>query len=245
MASPLDLQEQEQLDELKAFWKQYGNLITWVLILVLGAYAAWNGWQWWQRSQAVKATALADELQRAGEAGDVDRVARAAADLRAQHARTIQAAQGTLLAARLQADKGDTKGALESLAWVAEHAGDDDYKGIARLRAAGMQIDAKQYDAAAQQLDAVKQPSLQGLVADRRGDLAMAQGKLDDARSAYQSAWKAMDAKLEYRQLVAAKLTALGAAPEPPLAQQVAAATAAAGAAASSTAAAAATGASR
>ena len=29
MATHLDLEEQEQLDQLKAFWKQYGNLITW------------------------------------------------------------------------------------------------------------------------------------------------------------------------------------------------------------------------
>ena len=45
MATSLDLQEQEQVDALKAFWKQYGNLITWVLTLALAAFAAWNGWQ--------------------------------------------------------------------------------------------------------------------------------------------------------------------------------------------------------
>ena len=46
MASHLDLEEQEQLAELKHFWKTYGNLISWVLIVVLGSYAAWNGWQY-------------------------------------------------------------------------------------------------------------------------------------------------------------------------------------------------------
>jgi predicted negative regulator of RcsB-dependent stress response len=45
MASPLDLEEQEQLDELKHFWKRWGDLITWLLIVVLGGYAAWMGWQ--------------------------------------------------------------------------------------------------------------------------------------------------------------------------------------------------------
>ena len=48
MATHLDLEEQEQLDAVKHFWKRYGNLITWLLILVLGGYAAWNGWNWWQ-----------------------------------------------------------------------------------------------------------------------------------------------------------------------------------------------------
>ena len=42
MATQLNLEEQEQLDELKHFWKQWGNLITWVAIAVLGTYAAWN-----------------------------------------------------------------------------------------------------------------------------------------------------------------------------------------------------------
>ena len=54
----LDLEEQEQLDQIKHFWKQYGNLITWLLIAVLAAYAGWNGFQYWQRSQASQASAL-------------------------------------------------------------------------------------------------------------------------------------------------------------------------------------------
>jgi len=61
MSTQLDLQEQEQLDALKAFWKTYGNLITWLLILALGAYAGWNGWQYWQRDQGIKAGAMFDE----------------------------------------------------------------------------------------------------------------------------------------------------------------------------------------
>ena len=38
MATHLDLEEQEQLDQLKAFWNQYGNLISGVLIVLAGAY---------------------------------------------------------------------------------------------------------------------------------------------------------------------------------------------------------------
>src|SRR5882672_10732955 len=76
MATHLDLEEQEQLDQLKSFWKQYGNLITWVLIVVLGAYAAWNGWNWYQRDQAVKSGAMFDELDKAAQAGDADSAGR-------------------------------------------------------------------------------------------------------------------------------------------------------------------------
>jgi predicted negative regulator of RcsB-dependent stress response len=213
MATPLDLQEQEQLDELKAFWKQYGNLITWLLILVLGGFAAFNGWNWWQREQGAKAGAMADALAQAAEAGDAERSARILADLKERHGRTAQAQQGALLAARVQLDKQQPDAALATLAWVADNAADDEYRSIARLRAAGILLDKKQYDDALKQLDAAKSPNFAALVADRRGDVLSAQGKAAEARTAYEAAYKAMAPTLDYRRLVEAKLTALGAAP--------------------------------
>lgn len=213
MATQLDLQEQEQLDELKAFWKQYGNLITWLLILVLGGFAAFNGWNWWQREQGAKASAMVDALVQAAEAGDAERTSRVLADLKDRYGRTAQAQQGALLAARVQHDKQQSDAALATLAWVADNASDDDYRSIARLRAAGILLDKKQHDEALKQLDAVKSPTFAALVADRRGDVLTAQGKAAEARAAYEAAYKAMAPTLEYRRLVEAKLTALGAAP--------------------------------
>lgn len=213
MATQLDLQEQEQLDELKAFWKQYGNLITWVLVAVLTAFAAWNGWQWWQRDQGVKAAAMFDALQTAADAGDAARAAQVFGDLKSSYGRSAYAGQGGLLAAKLQYDKGQPDEALASLAWVADNASVDEYRAIARLRAAGILLDQKKPDEALRQLDGVKAAGFDALLADRRGDVFAAQGKKDEAKTAYQAAWKAMDSKLEYRQLIDAKLTALGAAP--------------------------------
>ena len=217
MATHLDLQEQEQVDQLKAFWQQYGNLITWTLILALGAFAAWNGWNWWQRDQAVKASAMFDELERAAQSADAERSARVFGDLKERFPRTAYAQQGALLTAKVQADKGQTDAALATLAWVSENAGEDEIRTVARLRAAGLMLDKKQYDAALAQLDAAAQgkgaQAFEGLVADRRGDVLLAQGKKEDARKAFEAAYKAMDEKLDYRRLVDAKLTALGAAP--------------------------------
>ena len=92
-----DLEEQEQIDQLKHFWAQYGNLITWALIVVLGGFAAWNGWNWWQRSQSVKAAALYDEIERGAQARDVAKTERALADIRDQFGGTSFAAQGLSL----------------------------------------------------------------------------------------------------------------------------------------------------
>jgi len=217
MATHLDLQEQEQVDQLKAFWQQYGNLITWTLILALGGFAAWNGWNIWQRDQAEKASAMFEELDRAAQAADAERSLRIFADLKERYPRTLYAQQGALLAAKVQADKGQTDAALATLAWAAEYAGEDELRTVARLRAAGLMLDKKQYDAALAQLDAAAQgksaKEFAALVADRRGDVLLAQGKKDDARKAFETAHMALDEKLEYRRLVEAKLTALGAAP--------------------------------
>ena len=106
MATHLDLEEQEQLDSVKAFWKQYGNLVTWVLIIALGGFAAFNGWNWYQRDLASKASVLFDELERAAQAGDADKAGRVFADMKSRYASSAFAEQAGLLAARVQADKG-------------------------------------------------------------------------------------------------------------------------------------------
>ena len=217
MATQLDLQEQEQLDALKAFWNKQGNLITWVLLLALAGIAGWNGWQYWQREQAANAAAMFEELDRAAQAGDAEKTSRIFADLKQRYPRTAYAQQGGLMAAKVQFGKGQSDAAQASLAWVADNASDEDLRTIARLRLAGLQADAKQYDAALKTLDAAKAEGFEALAADRRGDILLAQGKKDEARAAYQVAWKGLGEKLDYRRLVDAKLTALGAAPEAPV----------------------------
>ena len=213
MATSLDLQEQEQLDAVKAFWAKYGNLITWTLVLVLGAFAAWNGWQWYQRDQGAKAGALYDELDRAASAGDVEKAARAFADLRQRHPGTTYAQQGGLLVAKVQFEKGKADDARASLTWVAEQAKEAEVRTVARLRLAALQAEAKQYDEALKTLDAAKAEGFEALVADRRGDVLMLQGRKDDARTAWQAAYAGMSDKIDYRRLVEAKLTAIGAPP--------------------------------
>ena len=65
MASHLDLEEQEQLDQIKSFWAQWGNLITGVVTLGLVCFAAWNGWNYWQQRQATQAAVLFDTFEEA------------------------------------------------------------------------------------------------------------------------------------------------------------------------------------
>lgn len=215
MATQLDLQEQEQLDSLKAFWKKYGNLLTWVVIVVLAAYAGWNGWNYWQRDQGFKAGALYEELDRAVVANDAEKVQRAWADLQAKFPKTAFAEQGALLAAKFHFDKGQLEAARTNLAWLGDNGQQPEAKTIARLRLAALLQADQKYDEALKALDVATAAGFEHLVADRRGDVLLAQGKSAEARAAYQAAWAAMDDRLDYRRVVDAKLTALGAPPVP------------------------------
>ena len=213
MATPLNFEEQEQLDQLKVLWNRYGSLLMWVLIVVLGVYAGSNGWSWWQRDQSVKAGSMFDELDHAAQAGDADQAGRIFADMKARFPRTAFTEQAGLLAAKVQYDKGHVDAARADLAWVSEHASQSAYQTVARLRLAGLLLDEKKYDEALKQLDGATAKSFAGLVDDRRGDVLQAQGKKDEAKAAYLKAWAALDPKLDYRRLVEAKLNALGVDP--------------------------------
>ncbi|WP_293997993.1 YfgM family protein [Sphaerotilus sp.] len=214
MASHLDLEEQEQLDQLKHFWAKFGNLITWVLLVVLTAYAGWNGWQYWQRDQSAKASGIYDELERSAQAGDAERVTKVWADLQSRYPSTAFAEQGGLLAAKVQFDKGQADAARGTLEWVAANAKEDEYRALARLRLAGVHLEAKRFDEALKLVTSDVPESLTALAADRRGDILQAQAKPAEAVAAYQQAWKALGKEVDYRRLVEAKLVALGAAPQ-------------------------------
>ena len=212
MAQQLDLQEQEQIDALKAFWKQYGNLITWVVTLVLAAFAAYNGWQWHERSQAAKASSMFGELEAASAVGDADRAGHVFGDMKSAVPKATFTQQAGLLAAKVQNDKGQVANAIASLQWVADN-GNEENAAVAHLRLAGLLADAKKYDDALKQLDLVKTASFASLVADRRGDVLLVKGDKDGAKAAYRTAWDGLPQTQQYRIVVEAKLTALGAAP--------------------------------
>lgn len=206
----LDLDEQEQLDQLKHFWKQYGNLISWVLLLVFGSLAAYNGWNYWQRHQASGASAMYEAVESAVRAQDVAKVERAWGDMRERFGSTVFAQQAGLLAARTFADNGKPELAKAALNAVISKAYDASYTAVARLHLAGMQMDEKALDAALTTLSAIDATHYVGLAADRKGDIYQLQGKADQARAEYEKAYAAISEETEYKRLLEAKLNALG-----------------------------------
>ena len=215
MAKHLDLEEQEQLAELKHFWKQYGDIITWALIVVFGSVAAWNGYQYWQGRQASQAAVMYDEVDRAVQSGDAARLDRSLADMKDRFSGTIYAEQAGLLAAKAYYDKGNADASRAALTWVADKASDEGYKSIARLRLAGLLFETKAYDDALKLVSGSFPKDFAALASDRKGDILLAQGKKNEAKAEYQTAYKGLDERAEYRRLVEVKLNALGVDPVP------------------------------
>ena len=215
MANHLDLEEQEQLDQLKHFWKSYGNAITGVLLAGLLLLASWNGYQYWERSQASQAATLFDEVDRIVRTGDMAKAERAFGDMRERFGSTSYAQQAGLMVAKLASESSKNDVAKSALTWIYESSKDKGVASIARLRLSAILIDEKSLDAALQALDAEMPSDFAPLVADRRGDIAVLQGKPIDARAHYQKAFKSMDERSDYRRLVEIKLNALGGAESP------------------------------
>ena len=204
-----DLEEQEQIASLKAFWNKYGNLITWVLIAALGSYSGFMYWKNHQVNQAAEASGLYDQLQASVKAKDNAKVQRIAGDVETKYESSNYAAMSALAAAKSAFDAADLKTAKAQLNWVAAH-GNEEYQSIAKLRLAGVLLDEKAYDEGLKLLATPFLPQFAGAVADRKGDILVAQNKVVEARAAYQAALAAMDEKNPGRQLVQLKLEAIG-----------------------------------
>jgi predicted negative regulator of RcsB-dependent stress response len=203
--------EQESIESLKAWWAQWGNATTWIVLVALVAAAGWNGWNYWQRHQAAEAAVLYDQVQQAITSGDKAMVTRTASDMEDRFGSTAYAQMTALGAAKALYQAGDETGAKAQLQWAIDHAKDDEFKQLAKLRLAALLLDEKAYDQGLALLAEPESDAFKGVVANGRGDLLAAQGKRDEARAAYQLALDSLPkSDTSARQLIQFKLDALG-----------------------------------
>lgn len=207
----LDLEEQEQLAELKVWWKQHGGLIVAVIVAAALAFAGWQGWRWHQASQTAQAGALFDALAKGAQAGDAKTVRDAGGSLIENYPSTLYAAMGALTAARFHFDRDDLKGAKAQLQWVVERSSFEDFRDLARLRLAAVLLDEKAYEEALRLLEAPHAAAYEAHYAALKGDVLVANKRPAEARAAYQLALeKAPGQGGAFRDSVRMRLEALG-----------------------------------
>ena len=208
-----DLEEQEQLSAMKAWWEKYGNIVTSVIGAIALAVLGWQAWAWHQRSQNDNATAMYAEVFMAAQSGDTAKMQQAANQLTTAYPGHLQASLGALLAAKADIDKKDSKSARVKLTWVIEHTKEVLVKDLARLRLATLMLDEKAYDDALKQLEGGVTQELAPRFSELRGDVMVEQGKFDTAKQAYKQALEKFSNSSEsatLKTIVQTKLDALG-----------------------------------
>lgn len=208
----LDLQEQEQVDAFKHWWKDNGKGVILALALVLVIFGAMKGWHAYKDKQASDAATLFAELSKQVGSNDPKRINDAAAAVMDKYASSAYAPRAALLAAQANIQAKDNAHAKTQLQWVIDHSGEAALKDVARLKLASLLLDEKNYADALALLNAPHPDSFAGLYADLKGDVLSAQGKSEEARTAYQQAFEKIDAKSPYHSLIQMKLDALGGA---------------------------------
>lgn len=206
----LDHQEQEQLDELKEWWKRHGRLVILFIVAFAVGLAGFHGWRYYRNSQALAAATLYAQMEQADREDDGKKVRAVAGQIVSQYGSTAYAVLASLVAARYSFIAGELAEAKARLQWVIEQARDNEIRDVARLRLAGVLLDEKNYSEALKLVEAKPVDGMASLYSDLKGDILVAQDRLAEARSAYQFALDKSDANSPYRATVQLKLDALG-----------------------------------
>ena len=192
----LDLQEQEQLADLKSFWMSYGRWLAIGLLISLIGYGLYWFYVRYQNNVAVEASLQYEELLKAAVKSDLPAVVKKAEELQKNYAGTAYAGMAGLLAANLAYSTNDIEGASAQLKWVEEKSNSASFQSLARIRLATLLMDQKEATSitkAQELLNKKVAPGYEALQLERQGDLMLIQDKTDEAKKAYLKAWEVID----------------------------------------------------
>jgi predicted negative regulator of RcsB-dependent stress response len=204
-----DLEEQEQLDEFKAWWKKNGKMATNLALALLVAYAAWQGYGYYQNKKSTEASGLYQALV-VTEPTKMAEIKAQSAKLMEDFSGTPYAGRAAVFAAKANFAANDSKSAKSQLEWAIKNAKESAVKAIAGLQLAGILYEEKSYDEANKVLAAISDKGYEGLKANLQGDVLLAQGKQAEAKKAYQTALENLDEQGKLHQYTQQKLESLG-----------------------------------
>lgn len=204
-----DLEEQEQLDAFKSWWKSNGKFVLGIAALALVSFSGYEGWKYYQYQQSAQASQQF-QLMAATDIKDGKKIRALSAEIMDKYSSTPYAGRAAVAVAKLNYQEQDIASAKAQLEWASKNAKEDAVKSIALLQLAAIQFEEKAFDAALKTLSTQPDAAYAGLFADLKGDVLVAQGKAEEAKSAYKEALGKLDLEGSYYRYTEHKLEALG-----------------------------------
>lgn len=205
----LDLEEQDQLDALKTWWKTNGSKVLIVASLLVITFGGYEGWKQYQAKQSEAASTMFMQLGDTSPT-DVKAIQALSGEIIEKYPSTPYAARAALLSAKVHYNAKDVDNAKIKSEWAYKNAKEDAVKTLAQLQLAAILFEQKDYEAALKLVNEKHESSFNGLFADLKGDVLVAQGKSADAKVAYQEALNSFEFGSRYARYTQHKLEALG-----------------------------------
>jgi len=184
------LTEQEQIELLKQWVKQYSLVILLGLLLSLVTIYGWRYWQARQQRIMNHASMVYDEMLTARAQNNVTATQTQSSKLFTHYTSTAYAQLAAFMLARDAVNQKNYTEAEKQLNWVIDHSSTASFRQIARLRLARVLINENKTADALKILSSVEDKSFNGLTDEVRGDAWLAQKDTTKAREAYQLALK-------------------------------------------------------
>jgi predicted negative regulator of RcsB-dependent stress response len=207
-----DLEEQEHLDEFKAWWKLHGPKVVVLITTLVVVYLGYQGWHYYQDQQSLKASTQYENLLKLDitDAKNLTAIQSVSAQLMDKYSSTPYAGRAALTAAKANFQANEIKSAKSQLEWAANNAKEDAIQAMALLELASLQFEEKDYAGALKTLGKKHTSGFDGLFADLKGDVLVAQGKPTDAKVAYKEALEKLDSQGRLLKFTQHKLEVLG-----------------------------------
>ncbi|MGH8577861.1 MAG: YfgM family protein [Gammaproteobacteria bacterium] len=182
--------DREQVEVLKTWWRKNGMPIIAGVGIGLGGLYAWRAWQAEAHADAEQASSRFEQLVTALAENKTGTLAGQAEQILDEHGATVYASFATLALARLAVEAGDLEKAQGHLQWVLDHTRHVSLKRLAKLRLARVLLSAGKTDKASALVEELKDGPDSASYQELKGDVLRAQGRLPEARRAYDEALK-------------------------------------------------------
>jgi predicted negative regulator of RcsB-dependent stress response len=210
MSNDVMLNDDEKVEQIKKWWKKYGNLATTIVLVVVLVI---TGLQFWNRHKLkeTEQASIAYENVLASEQAAPQITDNLAEEMKQKYSGTAYADFAAFILAKNAISRNDYVAAAGQLQWAVDHAASDNLEQLARLRLARVLLAQQKPQKALDVLQSKKITIYPGLAAVVAGDAYKALGNVDQARQSYQTAIQELPKKTAFWTLVNMKLNDLPA----------------------------------